>query len=220
MRVVIGEDSVLMREGIARLLTDAGIEVVGTAGDLDGVLATVDATRPDAVVVDIRMPPTFSDEGLRAAERIRADYGQAIGVLVLSQHLEPRFALGLVTRAEGGLGYLLKERIAEVDDFVDAVRRVARGGSIVDPEVVRALIATRGRDPLSDLTDRERDVLALMAEGRTNAAVCERLGIGAKTVEMHVSTIFSKLGLEPAADDNRRVLAVLAYLRQSGGLSG
>jgi len=220
VRVVIGEDSVLMREGIARLLTDAGIEVVGTAGDLDGVLATVDATRPDAVVVDIRMPPTFSDEGLRAAERIRADYGQAIGVLVLSQHLEPRFALGLVTRAEGGLGYLLKERIAEVDDFVDAVRRVARGGSIVDPEVVRALIATRGRDPLSDLTDRERDVLALMAEGRTNAAVCERLGIGAKTVEMHVSTIFSKLGLEPAADDNRRVLAVLAYLRQSGGLSG
>ena len=220
MRVVIGEDSVLMREGIARLLTDAGIEVVGTAGDLDGVLATVDATRPDAVVVDIRMPPTFSDEGLRAAERIRADYGQAIGVLVLSQHLEPRFALGLVTRAEGGLGYLLKERIAEVDDFVDAVRRVARGGSIVDPEVVRALIATRGRDPLSDLTDRERDVLALMAEGRTNAAVCERLGIGAKTVEMHVSTIFSKLGLEPAADDNRRVLAVLAYLRQTGGLGG
>ena len=220
MRVVIGEDSVLMREGIARLLTDAGIEVVGTAGDLDGVLATVDATRPDAVVVDIRMPPTFSDEGLRAAERIRADYGQAIGVLVLSQHLEPRFALGLVTRAEGGLGYLLKERIAEVDDFVDAVRRVARGGSIVDPEVVRALLASRGRDPLSDLTDREREVLALMAEGRTNAAVCERLGIGAKTVEMHVSTIFSKLGLEPAADDNRRVLAVLAYLRQSGGLSG
>jgi len=220
VRVVIGEDSVLMREGIARLLTDAGIEVVGTAGDLDGVLATVDATRPDAVVVDIRMPPTFSDEGLRAAERIRADYGQAIGVLVLSQHLEPRFALGLVTRAEGGLGYLLKERIAEVDDFVDAVRRVARGGSIVDPEVVRALLASRGRDPLSDLTDRERDVLALMAEGRTNAAVCERLGIGAKTVEMHVSTIFSKLGLEPAADDNRRVLAVLAYLRQTGGLGG
>jgi len=219
MRVVIGEDSVLMREGIARLLVEAGLEVVGTAGDLPGVLESVDSTRPDVVVVDIRMPPTFTDEGLRAAERIRADHGHAIGVLVLSQHVEPRFALGLVTRAEGGLGYLLKERIAEVDDFVDAVRRVARGGSIVDPEVVRALLVRRDRDPLSDLTDRERDVLTVMAEGRTNAAICERLGIGAKTVEMHVNTIFSKLGLEPAADDNRRVLAVLAYLRQSGGLS-
>jgi DNA-binding NarL/FixJ family response regulator len=163
MRVVIGEDSVLMREGIARLLVEAGLEVVGTAGDLPGVLASVANTQPDVVVVDIRMPPTFTDEGLRAAERIRADHGHAIGVLVLSQHVEPRFALGLVTRAEGGLGYLLKERIAEVDDFVDAVRRVGRGGSIVDPEVVRALVAPRDRDPLSDLTDRERDVLTVMA---------------------------------------------------------
>jgi len=218
MRVVIGEDSVLMREGIARLLTDAGIEVVRTAGDLDGLIAAVDATLPDAVVVDIRMPPTFTDEGLRAAERIRAGHAREIGVLVLSQHIEPRFALGLVTRAEGGLGYLLKERIAEVDDFVDAVRRVARGGSIVDPEVVRAVLASRRRDGLSDLTNRESEVLALMAEGRTNAALGERLGIGAKTVEMHVNAIFSKLGLEPTADDNRRVLAVLTYLRQSGGL--
>lgn len=219
MRVVIGEDSVLMREGIARLLTEAGIEVAGTAGDLETLVATVDATRPDAAVVDIRMPPTFTDEGLRAVERIRAVHGHAVGVLVLSQHVEPRFALGLVVGGEGGLGYLLKERIADVDDFVDAVRRVARGGSIVDPEVVRELVAKRGRDPLVDLTERERDVLALMAEGRTNAAIAERLAIGGKTVEMHVNTIFSKLGLEPAPDDNRRVLAVLAYLRRTRGLA-
>jgi len=220
MRVVIGEDSVLMRQGIARLLGDAGMEIVGTAGDLDGLLAVVDASVPDVVVVDIRMPPTFTDEGLRAVERIRAAHGQAIGILVLSQHIEPRFALGLVTRAEGGLGYLLKERVADIEDFVDAVRRVARGGSIVDPDVVRELLARRNRDVLGELTDREREVLALIAEGRTNAAICERLGIGAKTVEAHVNTIFSKLGLEPAADDNRRVLAVLAYLRQTGGLGG
>ncbi len=219
MRVVIGEDSVLLREGIARLLVEAGIEVAATAGDLDGLLAAVDTARPDVVVVDIRMPPTFTDEGLRAVERIRADHGHAIGVLVLSQHVEPRFALGLVVGGEGGLGYLLKERIADVDDFVDAVRRVARGGSIVDPEVVRELVAARGRDPLVDLTERERDVLALMAEGRTNAAIAERLAIGAKTVEMHVNTIFSKLGLEPAPDDNRRVRAVLAYLRRTRGLA-
>lgn len=219
MRVVIGEDSVLMREGIARLLTEAGIEVAGTAGDLETLIAAVDANRPDAAVVDIRMPPTFTDEGLRAVERIRAVHGHAVGVLVLSQHVEPRFALGLVVGGEGGLGYLLKERIADVDDFVDAVRRVARGGSIVDPEVVRELVAKRGRDPLVDLTERERDVLALMAEGRTNAAIAERLAIGGKTVEMHVNTIFSKLGLEPAPDDNRRVLAVLAYLRRTRGLA-
>lgn len=220
MRVVIGEDSLLVREGIARLLAEGGMEVVGTAGDLDGLLAIVDRAVPDVVVVDIRMPPTFTDEGLRAAAQIRAAHGQAIGILVLSQHIEPRFALGLVERAEGGLGYLLKERIADIDDFVDSVRRVGRGGSIVDPGVVRELLARRNRDVLGDLTARETEVLALMAEGRSNAAICERLGIGAKTVEARVSTIFSKLGLEPAPDENRRVLAVLAYLRQTAGLGG
>ena len=220
MRVVIGEDSVLMREGIARLLTEGGMEVVATAGDLNGLLAAVDASLPDVVVADIRMPPTFTDEGLRAVERIRADHGAASGILVLSQHIEPRFAVGLVTRAEGGLGYLLKERVADIDDFADAVRRVGRGGSIVDPGVVRELLARRDRDVIGELTPRESEVLALMAEGRSNAAICERLGIGAKTVEARVNTIFSKLGLEPAPDDNRRVLAVLAYLRQTAGLGG
>ena len=220
MRVVIGEDFVLLREGMARLLVEGGLDVVGQAGDLDSLLAMVDATVPDVVIVDIRMPPTFTDEGLRAVARIRETYGPGIGLLVLSQHLEPRFALGLVTRSPGGLGYLLKERAADLDDFVDAVRRVGRGGSIVDPDVVRLLLEHRNRDVLGALTDREREVLALMAEGRTNAAICERLGIGTKTVEARVNTIFSKLGLEPAPDDNRRVLAVLAYLRDKGGLGG
>ena len=215
MRVVIGEDSVLLREGIARLLAERDIEVVGQAGDLATLLATVNETGPDAVVIDIRMPPSFTDEGLRAVESIRAEHGTRIGILVLSQHLDARFALGLVARADGGLGYLMKERIAYVDDFVDALRRVARGGSIVDADIVRELIAYRGRDVVGTLTERERQVLALMAEGRSNAAICERLAIGIKTVEAHVNTIFSKLGLEPGQDDNRRVLAVLAFLRRT-----
>jgi DNA-binding NarL/FixJ family response regulator len=214
MRVVIGEDSVLLREGIARLLAERGIDVVAQASDLPTLLAAVEQARPDAVVIDIRMPPTFTDEGLRAVEMIRADHGSEIGVLVLSQHLDARFALGLVARADGGLGYLMKERIADVDDFVDALRRVSRGGSIVDPDIVRELLAYRTRDVIGTLTERERQVLALMAEGRTNGAICERLEIGLKTVEAHVNTIFSKLGLEAAPDDNRRVLAVLAFLRR------
>ena len=219
MRVVIGEDSVLTRAGVARVLEAGGLEVVGEAGDLDGLLAVVAETVPDVVVTDIRMPPTFTDEGLRAVTRIREEHGHRIGVLVLSQHLEARFALGLVTGAQGGLGYLLKERVADIEDFVDAVRRVGRGGSIVDPDLVRELLARRDRDVIGELTDREREILGLMAEGRTNAAICQRLGIGAKTVEARVNTIFSKLALEPAADDNRRVLAVLAYLRETGGLA-
>ena len=216
MRVVIGEDSLLLREGIARLLAERDIEVVGQAGDLPDLLALVAATSPDAVVVDIRMPPTFTDEGLQAVAAIRAKHGPSIGILVLSQHLDARFALGLVSNAAGGLGYLMKERIADVDDFVDALRRVSRGGSIVDPDIVRDLMAYRRRDVIGTLTDREREVLSLMAEGRTNAAICDRLDIGIKTVEAHVNTIFSKLALEPAQDDNRRVLAVLAFLRRAG----
>lgn len=216
MRVVIGEDSLLLREGIARLLAERDIDVVGLAGDLESLLALVNASHPDAVIVDIRMPPTFTDEGLRAVEAIRAKHGTSIGVLVLSQHLDARFALSLVTHADGGVGYLMKERIADVDDFVDALRRVSKGGSIVDPDIVRELMAFRQRDTIGNLTKREQEVLTLMAEGRTNGAICERLSIGVKTVEAHVNVIFSKLGLEPAQDDNRRVLAVLAFLRPTG----
>jgi len=212
VRVLIADDSVLMREGIAGLLTGAGLEVVATAGDLASLLARVEETRPDVAVVDIRMPPDFRDEGLQAVARIRERHGSTIGCLVLSQHLDSRFALELVTSDQGGIGYLLKERVADVDDFVDAVRRVGRGGSIVDPEVVRTVVARRNRDVLTALTDREREVLTLMAEGRSNAAIGARLGIGMKTVEARINTIFSKLGLEPATDDNRRVLAVLAFL--------
>jgi DNA-binding NarL/FixJ family response regulator len=212
MRVVIGEDSVLLRAGLERLLRDGGFEVVGTAGDLDALLDLVERRRPDVAVLDIRMPPTFTDEGLRAARHIRDLPAPAPGCLVLSQHLDARFGLELVSAAQGGMGYLLKERIADVDDFLDAVRRVGRGGSIVDPEIVRQVVARR-RDVLVDLTEREREVLALMAEGRSNVAIGKALGISGKTVEARINTIFSKLGLEPAEDDNRRVLAVLAALR-------
>ena len=213
MRVVIGEDSVLMRAGLERLLVDGGFEVTGTAGDFDGLMALVSAQRPDVAVVDIRMPPTFTDEGLRAARAIHALPSPTPGCLVLSQHVDPRFGLELVSQASGGMGYLLKERVSDVEDFLDAVRRVGRGGSIVDPEVVREVVARRSRDVLVDLTDREREVLELMAQGRSNAAICRALSIGEKTVEARINTIFSKLGLEPAEDDNRRVLAVLALLR-------
>jgi DNA-binding NarL/FixJ family response regulator len=215
VRVVIADDSVLLREGVARILADAGIEVAGVVGDPDALLACVDELRPDVAVVDIRMPPDFRDEGLRAVAAIRERHGDAVGCLVLSQHLDTRFALDLVSRGQGGMGYLLKERVADLDDFVDAVRRVGRGGSIVDPAAVREVVARRSRDVLTDLTDREREVLELMAEGRSNAAIGARLGIGAKTVEARINTIFSKLGLEPAGDDNRRVLAVLAFLRDA-----
>jgi len=214
VRVVIADDSVLLREGIARILSDAGLTVVASVGDPQALLACVDAEQPDVAVVDIRMPPDFRDEGLRAVAAIRERHGSAVGCLVLSQHLDTRFAFDLVTRGQGGLGYLLKERVADVEDFVDAVRRVGRGGSIVDPDAVRAVVSRRSRDVLTELTDREREVLELMAEGRSNAAIGDRLGIGAKTVEARINTIFSKLGLEPAADDNRRVLAVLSFLRQ------
>jgi DNA-binding NarL/FixJ family response regulator len=211
MRVVIAEDSVLLREGLTRLLTEAGIEVAATAGDAEAFLRAVDANTPDAVVVDVRMPPTFSDEGLRAALVVRKRW-PGTGVLVLSQYVEERYAADLLSvRAAGGVGYLLKDRVAEVTDFLDALGRVANGGSAIDPEVIAQLL-TRRADPLSPLTARERDVLALMAEGRSNAAIAASLVVGAGAVEKHVNSIFMKLGLAPADTDHRRVLAVLTYL--------
>jgi len=214
VRVVVAEDGVLLREGIVRVLVESGFKVTAQVGDLDAVKDAIAAMRPDVALLDIRMPPTFTDEGLRAARWIRATYDGQIGVDVLSQHLDVDFALGLVGSARGGMGYLLKERVGDIEDLVDALRTVARGGSVVDPAIVRLLLRRRAHDPLDELTDREREVLAAMAEGRSNAAICERLGIGAKTVESHIGTVFSKLGLEPTGDDNRRVLAVLAWLRQ------
>ena len=212
-RLVLADDSVLVREGIARLLVDAGFEVVAQVGDADGLLRAVREDRPDLAIVDIRMPPTHTTEGLRAAEEIRAEHGSAVGILVLSHHVEPSFAVRLLADGAGGVGYLLKDRVNDVDDFVDAVRRVARGGWVIDPAVVAVLVGRRAKVPLDDLTEREREVLALMAEGRSNQAIADRLTMATKTVEAHIANIFSKLELLPAADDHRRVLAVLAHLR-------
>src|SRR5262245_16888683 len=214
LRIVIGDDSVLLREGIARLLTEAGFDVVGQAGDAATLVGAVKAHHPDVAIVDIRMPPTHTDEGLRAADAIRAEHGNGIGILVLSQYVETTYALRLVTEGAGGMGYLLKDRISDLDEFSDAIKRVARGGSVIDPEVVAQLVGRRrARVPLDDLTEREREVLALMAEGRSNQAICDRLFLAPKTVEAHIANIFSKLELLPAPDDHRRVLAVLAHLR-------
>jgi DNA-binding NarL/FixJ family response regulator len=213
LRLVVADDSVLIREGVSRLLTEAGFEVLTQVGDSDALLRAVRDHRPDVAIVDIRMPPTGTDEGLRAAEAIRAEHGAAVGILVLSQHVEPSFAIRLITDGAGGIGYLLKDRISDLDDFSDAIRRIARGGSVIDPAVVAVLVGRRARVPLDDLTERERAVLALMAEGRSNQAIGDRLGMARKTVEAHIANIFSKLELEPAADDHRRVLAVLALLR-------
>jgi DNA-binding NarL/FixJ family response regulator len=211
VRVVIAEDSVLLREGLTRLLTEAGIEVPAAAGDAETFLRAVGAEQPDAVVVDVRMPPTFSDEGLRAALVVRKSW-PAVGVLVLSQYVEERYAAELLAvKASGGVGYLLKDRVAEVAEFVDALERVAQGGSAFDPEVVAQLL-TRKVDPVTSLTGREREVLALMAEGRSNAAIAAALVVGPGAVEKHVNSIFLKLGLAPADTDHRRVLAVLTYL--------
>jgi DNA-binding NarL/FixJ family response regulator len=212
-RIVIGDDSLLVREGTARLLQEAGFEVVGQAADAAQLLDLVGETRPDVAIVDIRMPPDFSDEGLRAAAEIRARWGDGIGILVLSHHVEAAFALRLLREGSKGTGYLLKDRLADLEDFSDAIRRVARGGSVVDPAVVARLVdqpASRSR--LSELTEREREVLALMAEGRSNQAIADRLFVTPKTVEAHIASIFSKLDLLPAPDDHRRVLAVLAFL--------
>ena len=214
LRVVVADDAALLREGIARLLTEAGFEVVATAADAPSLLAAVRQHHPDVAIIDIRMPPTHTDEGLRAAEAIRAELGSAVGVIVLSQYVEPTFALRLVADGEGGMGYLLKDRVEDPDELSEAIRRVARGGSVIDPAVVAQLVGRkRARSPLDDLTDREREVLALMAEGRSNQAICDQLFLAPKTVEAHIANIFSKLELLPAPDDHRRVLAVLAYLR-------
>lgn len=214
LRLVLADDSVLLREGIARLLIDADFDVVAQAADLDELLDAVRTHRPDVAVTDIRMPPTHTDEGLRAAEAIRMEHGVGIGVLVLSQYVETSFALRLVADGSGGMGYLLKDRIDDIDELADAINRIARGGSVIDPEVVAQLVGRRRASvPLDDLTEREREVLALMAEGRSNQAVSERLFLAPKTVEAHITNIFSKLELLPAPDDHRRVLAVLAHLR-------
>jgi DNA-binding NarL/FixJ family response regulator len=213
MRVVVAEDSVLLREGIARLLREHGFDVVGQAGDADDLVRKVGAHKPDVAVVDIRMPPTNTDDGLRAALRIRDEQPQT-GVLVLSAYVEEAYALELVAESASGLGYLLKDRVADVDGFVDAVRRVGRGGSALDPEVVSRLVGRNRRDdPLAELTPREREVLELMAEGRTNAAIAERLVVTERAVEKHVTSIFGKLDLTPGVEDHRRVLAVLTFLR-------
>jgi DNA-binding NarL/FixJ family response regulator len=214
LRLVLADDSLLLREGIARLLAEADFDVVAQAGDAEQLLTAVREHRPDVAIIDIRMPPTNTDEGLRAAEAIRAEHGTAIGILVLSQYVETSFALRLVADGAGGVGYLLKDRVDDLEDFVEAVRRIARGGSVIDPEVVAQLVGRRRvKVPLDDLTEREREVLALMAEGRSNQAICDSLFLAPKTIEAHIASIFSKLELLPAPDDHRRVLAVLAHLR-------
>jgi len=209
----VADDSVLLREGIVRLLEEAGFEVVGQAGDADDLLRKVAAHRPDVAIVDVRMPPTNTDDGLRAAIRMRAEHPQ-VAVLVLSQYVEEGYANELLADSAEGVGYLLKDRVADVERFVDAVRRVGAGGSALDPEVVSRLLGRRRReDPLEEITPREREVLALMAEGRSNHAIAEQLVVTERAVEKHVTSIFSKLDLAPAAEDHRRVLAVLTYLR-------
>jgi DNA-binding NarL/FixJ family response regulator len=212
MRVVIAEDSVLLREGLARLLVEAEFDVVAQVGNAPDLRAVVRREKPDVAIVDIRMPPTQTDEGAQAAEEIRAEHPE-VGILLLSQVVEPRHALKLFSESPEGFGYLLKDRVLEIDDFVEAVRRVGRGGTAMDPEVVGQLLGRRRQGSrLDGLTPREREVLALMAEGRSNQGICAKLFLSPKTVETHVASIFMKLGLQQAPDDHRRVLAVLAFL--------
>jgi DNA-binding NarL/FixJ family response regulator len=213
--VVIAEDNVLLREGLSRLLQESGFEVSGQAGDAEDLIRKVGAHRPDVAVGDVRMPPTHTDEGLRAARTIRSEH-PGTAVLVLSQYVEEAYALELLSESTERTGYLLKDRVSDVDAFLDAVRRVAGGGSALDPEVVSLLLGRRRReDPLESLTAREREVLGLMAEGRSNNAIAEALVVTERAVEKHVTSIFSKLDLPPTVEDHRRVLAVLAYLRSA-----
>jgi DNA-binding NarL/FixJ family response regulator len=212
VRVVIAEDSVLLREGTVRLLEEAGIEVVGRAGDAEELLRKVRAHKPDVAIVDIRMPPDFGSEGLQAAADIRREL-PSIGVLILSQYVEEYYVTQLMSGGTEGVGYLLKDRVADVERFVDAVHRVAEGGSVLDPQVVAEMLGRRRpRGPLDTLTDRERDVLAAMAEGLTNREIARRVFVSERAVERHVTAIFEKLGLSAADGGHRRVLAVLAYL--------
>ena len=213
-RVVLADDSILLREGTARLLEEAGFDVVGQAGDADDLLLKVRSYEPDVAIVDIKMPPTHTDEGVVAAKEIRERYPN-VGVLVLSQYVEGDYAMELIADSAEGVGYLLKDRIADLTEFAAAVRRVAEGGSALDPEIVARLVGRRRRDhPIDTLTPREREVLSLMAEGLSNAAVAARLVVTERAVEKHVTSIFGKLRLPAAEADHRRVLAVLTYLRQ------
>jgi DNA-binding NarL/FixJ family response regulator len=213
VRVVLADDTVLLREGVARILDEAGFEVVGQAGNADELMLKVRSYSPDVAIVDIRMPPTHTDEGLRAAQEIREKH-PTCGVLVLSQYVEATYAMELLAESAEGVGYLLKDRVSDVNEFADAVRRVGEGGSALDPTIVSQLVGRRRRDdPIDQLTPREREVLGLMAEGRSNSGIAEQLVVTERAVEKHVTSIFSKLRLPAAAEDHRRVLAVLAYLR-------
>jgi DNA-binding NarL/FixJ family response regulator len=213
VRVVVADDSVLLREGIVRILSDSGFDVVGQAGDAEDLVRKVAAHKPDIAIVDVRMPPTNTDDGLRAAQKIRAEQPNC-GVLVLSQYIEEGYALELLSENAEGVGYLLKDRVADVERFTESVRRVGEGGSALDPEVVAQLLGRRRReDPLEELSPREREVLELMAEGRSNRAIAEALVVTERAVEKHVTSIFGKLKLPPTQEDHRRVLAVLRFLR-------
>lgn len=211
IRVAVADDSVLLREGLVRLFDEAGFTTVGAYGDGDSLLADLDITQPDVVVLDVRMPPGYRDEGVRAALQVRRSH-PGIGVLLLSQYVEGAYADELLGSASGGVGYLLKDRVASLDELRDAVTRIAAGGTVLDPQVVHQLLAQR-RDPLAMLTPREGEVLQLMAEGVTNQGIAQRLVVGVGAVEKNVTAIFAKLGLEASASDHRRVLAVLRYLR-------
>lgn len=216
MRLVVAEDSALLRAGLVELLTSSGFDVVGQAADAEATLVLVREARPDAVVLDIRMPPTHTLEGLVAARTIRKEHGTAIGIVLLSQYVETRYAIDLMADGAGGFGYLLKDRVLDIDELADAIRRVAAGGTAVDPVVIEHLMKRRrGDDLLTTLTDREREVLAAMAEGRSNTSIAGLLHVSPKTVEASTSRIFTKLGLPPDDDHHRRVRAVLEYLRVS-----
>ena len=213
MRVALADDAVILREGLSRLLTEAGFEVVGLAADAEALLELVERTQPDVAIIDIRMPPTHTDEGLRAAKVIRERW-PTIGILVLSQHVNTRYALELLSTGTDGVGYLLKERVSDLNELTSSVNRVGNGGSILDPAVVAELVGRRrqGDNPLERLTDREREVIALIAEGRSNHAIAERLFVTEHTIEKHVKNILGTLRLPESPDDHRRVLAVITYL--------